>query len=107
MKKPQKTLQEQLGDAYFTLFGVKKDYTKNNGKPNHDNHTKTEADNDMLTLKDPSVFLRNGYSLRKVCNVSMAVLPDDYILDPKRLDAPCEMCINRYCPYSMHMIWGV
>lgn len=107
MRKPQRSLQEQLSDAYFTLFGVKKDYVKNNDQKTKSNHDKTEADNDAPALKDPSIFLRNGYSLRKVCNISMAVLPDDYILDPKRLDAPCEMCINRYCPYSMHMIWGV
>ena len=48
--------------------------------------------------------LANEY--QNLCGYRMCKLPDDYEIDPKRLDAPCESCLTIECPYNMNYSWN-
>lgn len=95
------SLAEQLTDVSSELFGVKIDYVEKQKTEKRMERNRTSS-KIKLNLKAKTNSDIKGYSYRTVCYVTDAVLPDNYVIDEKRLDAPCEMCINRQCPNS----WG-
>ena len=42
-----------------------------------------------------------GFVMKKYCNEGYALFPVDFTPDPKRLDAPCEVCGTITCQYNM------
>lgn len=93
MKRKQKSFKDQLNDISIELFGTPCSPTNNH------------SSNDILLDKTkPTNINITGYEPRKVCNITMATLPINYSINPLRLDAPCEECINEQCPYSIGII---
>ncbi len=45
-----------------------------------------------------------GYEPRIMCGITTATVPKDYTHPKERIDVPCEVCINRQCPYSQGMV---
>jgi len=92
-----RTLAEQFTDISEELFGIKIDFIKQLEDEKRYNNNKLRLNK---KVSDNSNI--KGYSYREVCDIAKAVLPDMYEVNENRLDAPCEMCVNRQCPHS----WG-
>lgn len=110
--KHNKSWEDQLSAIYTEMTGIKVDfkYQKDHkkqieaGKRAEKKYLEKHGNNMMLGLdrKQSTNENRAGYIARNnICGITIAVLPIDFKIDPKRLDAPCEMCINAQCPYSM------
>jgi len=41
---------------------------------------------------------------QNICGFKMASLPDNYVKDEKRIDAPCELCRTIGCRYCMNYL---
>lgn len=90
---------EQLSKCNEELFGEKL------CKPRKSIKSIKPKNPDALNKKNNTNENLKGYSgMDDVCTITKAVLPIDYIIREDRLDAPCEMCINRQCPYSQGKI---
>ena len=90
-KREQKSFRDQLNDINIELFG----------KPLQRNIKHKDNDEVKLDKKKSTHTDVIGYGPRRVCAITMATLPIDYMIDPIRLDAPCDVCINEQCPYAM------
>ncbi|WP_301204342.1 hypothetical protein [Bacteroides acidifaciens] len=93
-KRGQRSFKDQLNDINIELFG--------RPLPSPRKAAAHKYNDEVQINKRAS---RNidvpGFGPRKVCNITMGTIPIDYEIDPNRLDAPCDVCINMQCPYAM------
>lgn len=109
MKKNQ-SWEDQLSNIYTQMTGVKVDFQKckdrdrkiRSERRKNDKFLKENGISEYVDKRKATNENAPGYGPRaNICNITIAVLPLDFIVNPKRLDAPCEMCINEQCCYSM------
>ena len=115
--KQNKSWEDQLSAIYNDMTGSKVDFAREkekarrrkddeftrsinrfsaaiSGKPIGDDGTVVLLKN-MPTNRDVP-----GYTVMTLCEITTAVVPLGFQPNPKRLDAPCEMCVNFQCPYA-------
>lgn len=100
--RQNKSFLEQLSDCNKVITGRPLDIQR----IEKEKHYKHHKNNDEIRLdrRQPTNTNIPGYSARKMCYITIATTPDNYVHPKNRLDAPCEVCINRQCPYSQGII---
>lgn len=110
MAKQNKSWEDQLSGIYTEMTGVKVDFGKQKStakriaseRRKKEKYLEKNGIGNLVNKRKPTNEDRPGYGAReKVCGITIAVLPLDFKINPRRLDAPCEMCINEQCAYSM------
>lgn len=105
--KQNKSWEDQLSAIYTGMTGTKVDFAREKEKARRRkqdavNRSLEKMSEDIIVLlkKNPTNSNTPGYSMATICGITTAVLPIGYQPNPKRLDAPCEMCVNFQCPYA-------
>lgn len=106
MAKQNKSWEDQLSSIYKDMTGIEVDYAKqketerNKKRENRFSRGFREKNGIVLNEKNKTNADRPGYKEMQLCYVTLAVVPIDFEPDSHRLDAPCDICVNRQCPYS-------
>lgn len=104
--KTNKSWEDQLSAVYNQMTGAHVDFGRCKERDRRIRAARRKKNKDLafaeIDTRKPTNENKPGYSGREnICNITVAVLPTDFVIDPKRMDAPCEMCINEQCKYSM------
>lgn len=109
--RQNKSWEDQLSAIYTQMTGSKVDFAKEKAKARRreqdykDRKYADRCEDIVVPLKNmPDNRNTPGYAIMTVCYVMAAVMPIGFQPNPKRLDAPCEMCVNFQCPYAQGVL---